>query len=81
MCNKCNTFHSKLLKLHYVSELNKHIKEIFTGFCKEENHFGKLEFYCKTHNQLCCSDCLCKIKIKGKGNHLDCDVCTVEIIK
>ena len=81
MCNKCDNFHSKLLKHHYTNKLDKDINEIFTGFCKEENHFGKLEFYCKTHNQLCCSDCLCKIKVKGKGNHLDCEVCVIENIK
>ena len=81
MCNKCENFHSKLLKDHNINKLDKDIKEIFTEFCKEENHFGKLEFFCKTHNQLCCSDCLCKFKIKGKGIHLDCDVCILENIK
>ena len=81
LCNKCENFHSKLLKYHNINKLDKDIKEIFTEFCKEENHFGKLDFYCKTHNQLCCSDCLCKFKIKGKGTHQDCDVCILENIK
>ena len=81
MCNKCEIFHSKLLKNHQTNKLDKNLKDIFTGFCKEENHLGKLEFFCETHNCLCCSDCLCKIKIKGKGNHLDCTVCILDDIK
>ena len=79
MCNKCEIFHSKLLKNHLSENISKN--EIFTGFCKEKNHFAQLEFFCKTHNELCCSACLCKIKEKGNGQHNDCDVCIIEKIK
>ena len=81
MCNKCNNFHSNLLKNHHINKIDNDINEIFSEFCKKDNHFGKLEFFCKTHNQLCCSDCLCKIKIRGKGDHFNCDVCAIENIK
>jgi len=81
MCKKCYDFHSKLLQTHQSYNLDK-IKpnDIFTEFCKEKGHNLKLEFYCKTHNELCCGACLCIIKDKGKGQHKDCDVCIVEKI-
>ena len=82
MCNKCENFHSKLCKNHYTYKINiNNANELFTGFCKEENHFDKLEYFCKTHNQLCCSGCIAKIKRKGKGQHTDCEVCNIEDIK
>ena len=83
ICNKCEIFHSKLFSNHhkYTLDKNKNISEIFTGFCKEENHLDKLEFFCKTHNQLCCAGCITKIKLKDKGQHSDCELCTLEDIK
>ena len=82
MCNKCDKNHSSLFKSHHKYELvNINIKTIFTGFCKEENHLEKLEFFCQNHNTLCCSSCLCKIKKKNKGQHSDCNVCIIEDIK
>ena len=80
MCNKCDNHHSNLFKNHHMNKIENEINDIFSEFCKKDNHYGKLEFFCKTHNQLCCSDCLCKIKIKGKGEHSDCDVCSIENI-
>ena len=80
MCNKCENLHSPLFKKHNPNKLNKD-EEIFTGFCKEKNHPMKLEFYCKSHNQLCCGLCLCKINEKGYGGHKDCEVCILEKIK
>ena len=69
MCNKCETFHSKLFDNHQIINLENNNEEIFTGFCKEKEHnANKLEFFCKTHNQLCCAVCLCKIKKKKLGN-------------
>ena len=69
MCNKCDNNHSSLFKLHHKYKLDKDdINNIFTGFCKEENHLEELEFFCKNHNKLCCASCLCKIKKKVKGN-------------
>ena len=81
MCNKCEVFHSKLLKNHQSIILGKNEEEIFTGLCEEENHQIKLEFFCKTHNKLCCAFCLCKIKKKERGTHKDCDACDMEDIK
>ena len=83
MCNKCESFHSKLFKNHNKITLdkNKDISEIFTGFCKEKNHLDKLDYFCKTHNILCCSGCISKIRLKNKGQHHDCEICTLEDIK
>ena len=81
VCNKCEIIHSKLCQNHQIFKLDKRIKDIFTGYCTEANHNVKLEFYCKSHNKLCCALCLCKIKDKGKGQHNNCDVCTLENIE
>ena len=53
MCNKCEKTHSSFLKKHHPYNINKE-EDIFTGFCKENNHQLKLEYFCKNHNQLCC---------------------------
>ena len=81
MCNKCDKFHSNIFQKHIKISLDKETSDIFTGICKEEDHSSKLIFFCKTHNVLCCSSCLCKIKKKGYGQHKDCDVCEIEDIK
>ena len=80
MCNKCDNFHSPLFKNHNTYNLNKD-EEIFTGYCREKNHTAKLNYFCKNHNQLCCSACLCKLNKMGDGQHKDCDVCYIEDIK
>ena len=81
MCNKCESFHSKLFPNHQVYNSDKDINDIFVGFCQEKNHTSKVEFFCKTHNQLCCGVCIAKIKKGEIGKHKDCDVCTIEEIK
>ena len=81
MCNKCENYHSELFQSHHLYKLDKDIKLIFTGFCKEENHYEKLEYFCKNHNILCCDSCITKIKKNGKGQHTDCDVCILNDIK
>ena len=81
MCNKCEKMHSILFPQHNPLNLKGDIKDIFNGFCREENHQYKLEFFCKNHNQLCCVACLCKIKIDGKGQHTDCNACVVTDIE
>ena len=70
MCNKCENLHSKLFKNHQPNKLDKDLNEIFTGYCKYENHKNELEFFCKTHNELCCAVCISKIKKEGKGQHV-----------
>ena len=81
MCNKCDKFHSGLFQSHHQFKLDKDIKDIFTGFCKIENHKNKLEYFCKDHSVLCCGLCITKIKGKGNGSHTDCNVCLIEEIK
>ena len=81
MCNKCEKFHSNIFENHLKLPINKNKEEIFTGLCKGKDHQNKLVFFCKNHNKLCCSSCLCKLKKKGYGQHKDCDVCEIEDIK
>ena len=81
LCNKCDNFHSKLLKNHHTYDLDKNLNEIFIDLCKEENHPFRLDYFCKTHNQLCCAACIVKIKGKGNGQHTDCSVCFINDIK
>ena len=81
ICNKCEIFHSKLCKNHHIFVLEKDNEDIFTGFCKNENHNCELIFFCKNHNILCCAACVCKIKIQGFGIHKDCDICLIKDIK
>ena len=82
MCNKCENFHSKLFQSHNCQKLDKDSNELFIEICQLKGHNNNpLEFFCKTHNQLCCSSCLCTLKQKGKGQHKDCDVCIIEDIK
>ena len=80
LCNKCNKFHGNLFQNHHAYPLDKDLKEIFTGFCKEENHQKELNYFCKDHNELCCTSCISKIKTRGNGKHSDCNVCDINDI-
>ena len=81
MCNKCENLHSELFKKHHKYPLDKDVKEIFTGFCQEENHFKELKYFCKNHNKLCCVACIGKIQDNENGQHKDCDICIIKDIK
>ena len=81
LCKKCETFHSTLFQNHSLYKIEQDLKDIFTGFCLRDNHNQILEFYCKTHNELCCASCICPLKGKGKGQHSACDKCFIEDIK
>jgi len=81
MCNKCNKFHSDLLSNHLDFVINENINEIFSEICTEEKNHYKLNYFCKTHNKLCCISCIAKIKGKGIGQHKDCEVFFIEEIK
>ena len=81
MCRKCENIHSKLCQNHLPYNLDKDINDIFTGICKNPNHSVKLNYFCKTHNQLCCAECITKIKDKNNGQHKDCDVYIIKDIK
>ena len=65
MCHKCLNAHLNLFQNHHLLELSEDISQIFNGFCKEENHSNKLEYFCETHNQLCCLSCI------GKNNNIE----------
>ena len=81
MCKKCEKDHTRLLKNHHIISLDKDINEIFTGLCTKPNHALKLEYFCKTHNQLCCAACIAKVKNKWNGQHKDCDIYFIVKIK
>ena len=81
MCNKCEVFHSKLFQNHNPIIIDKTNNEFFSSFCIEEKHKLELEFFCKTHNVLCCAACISKIKKNEFGKHKDCDICDIEDIK
>ena len=81
MCNKCEKLHSGLFINHSLYGLDQDSNVIFSDVCKQENHFNKLEYFCKDHNLLCCSSCIVKVKKKGRGQHAECNVCILEDIK
>ena len=81
MCNKCEKIHSEICKKHHQYKLDKNIKDIFTGFCKEKNHINELEYFCNSHNKLCCAECITKIKDEKNGQHSDCNVCLIKNIE
>ena len=81
LCNKCQKHHSELFENHHQYKIDTNFSEIFTGFCKVQDHCQKLIFYCKNHNQLCCAACVTKIKDKIYGQHADCEVCFIQNIK
>ena len=80
MCNKCTNYHLPFFKNHHPYNLNKE-DDIFTCFCKENNHTMKLEYFCKDHNKLCCAACIAKLNEAGDGQHKDCEVCTIKNIQ
>ena len=81
MCSKCTNLHSELFEEHKVDNMNQDSKLIFTGICNEERHKQELEYFCKSHNKLCCAACISKIRSKGNGEHKYCTVCNIEEIK
>ena len=78
MCNKCENYHLALFKRHNPLKLGQE-EDLFTGYCKQKNHY-ELKYFCKTHNELCCAACLCKINEGEDGQHKDCDVCLISKI-
>ena len=78
MCEKCRSLHSELFKNHNAIPLNKNSIDNLNQLCEEKSHSIQIKYYCKTHNVLCCSKCIAKIKEKGNGQHRDCDVCFIE---
>ena len=83
MCKKCEKYHSELFKYHHAYEINKEKNEIevFIGLCQELNHFNELDYFCKTHNKLCCAKCITRIKTEENGQHTDCNLCLIKDIE
>ena len=81
MCRQCEKAHSKLLKNHHIYSLDKDINEIFTGLCTKPNHSLELQFFCLTHNELCCAACISKVRLKGNGQHKNCQIYYITKIK
>ena len=79
-CNKCKNSHVDLFEDHHFCKVDKNEKEIFTGYCNENNHNWDLEYYCRTHNKLCCAACITKIEGEGKGQHSNCEICFLKDI-
>ena len=80
MCEKCQNNHQQLYN-HNQINIGENQNEIFTGICKEKNHINYLDFYCKTHNKLCCLACVSNINKNGYGQHKNCNICIIEDIK
>ena len=81
MCNKCLNYHKELFENHQQYNIDKNNNDIFIDICKVNGHEKKFEFFCKTHNELCCVGCISKLIEKGYGQHKDCDICSIENIK
>ena len=81
LCDKCVEHHKVIFANHIICSIDEINNETFTGLCKENNHNIKLEYYCKTHNKLCCGLCICKIKGNGNGEHNECEICLIKDIK
>ncbi len=79
-CIKCEQFHQNFFGEHHIYPLDKDLKDIFTGFCKEKNHNKELNYFCKDHNLLLCANCISKIKTRGNGEHCDCNICDINDI-
>ena len=80
MCEKCQNMHQELYN-HNQLIINEKQNEFFTGICSEKNHINYLDFFCKTHNKLCCLACVSNINKVEYGQHKDCDICIIEDIK
>ena len=81
MCDECEKTHSEICKKHHQYKLDKNIEDIFTGYCKEKSHIAELIYFCKTHNKLCCAECITKIKNERNGQHTDCDIYLIKDIE
>ena len=81
MCKDCTDYHKGLFEKHTLLNINDNIPELFNCICKIKNHSQKLEYFCKTHNQLCCAACITKIKNTINGQHTDCNICLIQEIK
>ena len=80
LCEICQKNHQELYNHNHIN-INENQTEIFTGICKEKNHINNLDFFCKTHNKLCCLACISIINKNGFGQHKYCDICIIEEVQ
>ena len=84
-CNKCQNHHLEIFENHIILNIMKESKDDFLNdssiYCNEQNHNSILDYYCKSHNKLCCAYCITKLKGKGNGQHSDCNICFINDIK
>ena len=76
MCHQCLVHHKALFHNHNLIDLTQDNKNLFIEICQENNHLNKFEFFCRTHNKLCCLSCTEK-----NGKHNKCEICKIEDIK
>ena len=82
LCNKCLGHHSELFEnQHHLINIDKNENDILLDICQIDNHYIKYDYFCKDHNQLCCSCCITKIKNEKDGQHSDCNICLLKDIK
>ena len=82
VCEKCKDYHQYLVENNHNKNLrNKENNEINKEICYEHNHENKYEYFCKTHNTLCCIKCVTKIRGSGNGQHSQCDICFIDDIR
>ena len=61
VCEKCKEYDKFLVENNHDKKLkNKENNETNYEICYEQNHGNKLEYFCKTHNKLCCIACVTK---------------------
>ena len=72
MCHQCFYTHQKLFSNHHLIDLNEDFSKLYTFLCKED--LKKLEYYCRSHNQLCCASC-------KENKHYNCETSKIEDIK
>lgn len=81
-CEECDkNVHSNIFGDHIVKYLNEEKEIEFIDLCNEPNHLSKFEYFCKTHNKLCCAKCITKVKDEYNGQHKDCDTPSLKDIK
>ena len=60
MCKTCLNHHNFLFKNHHIIKIDEYEEQHFIGICKDHNI--KMEFFCNSHNTLCCSSCITKVQ-------------------
>lgn len=72
MCHQCFNNHKKNYNNHHLIDLFQNESKIFSYLCKED--FNKLEYFCRSDNQLCCSVC-------KESKHKNCEILKIEDIR